>query len=79
MPKIKTDDRTKTIPVVVLTSSQEDRDIKECYRLGVNSYVDKPVEFDNFARALAELGFYTAADEQAAAMILENTKPYKPF
>jgi two-component system, response regulator len=58
LQKLKGDERTKTIPVVVLTSSHEDRDIEECYRLGVNSYVVKPVEFDNFAQAVADLGFY---------------------
>ncbi len=56
--KLKGDDLTKTIPVVVLTSSQEDQDIEECYKLGVNSYVVKPVEFDAFAKTVADLGFY---------------------
>jgi two-component system response regulator len=56
--KIKADERTRQIPVVVLTSSHEDRDIKECYDMGVNSYVVKPVEFDKFAQTVAELGFY---------------------
>ncbi|HWY10440.1 MAG TPA: response regulator, partial [Bacteroidia bacterium] len=45
LKKIKADERTKKIPVVVLTSSKEDPDIQECYRLGVNSYVVKPVDF----------------------------------
>jgi DNA-binding NarL/FixJ family response regulator len=44
--------------VVVLTSSHEDRDIEECYRLGVNSYVVKPLEFEAFAQTVAEMGFY---------------------
>jgi CheY-like chemotaxis protein len=56
--KIKKDDRTKLICVVVMTSSREDRDLKECYELGVNGYVVKPVEFENFARAVSQLGFY---------------------
>jgi two-component system response regulator len=56
--KIRADERTKKIPVVVLTSSNEDRDRIESYRLGVNSYIVKPVEFENFARAVAEVGFY---------------------
>ncbi|HET6990243.1 MAG TPA: response regulator, partial [Bacteroidia bacterium] len=56
--KIKADDRTKQIPVVMLTSSKEDPDIDECYRLGVNSYVVKPVEFESFVKAVANLGMY---------------------
>lgn len=56
--KIKSEAETKTIPVVVLTSSNEDPDIRECYQLGVNSYIVKPVEFDNFMRAVTDLGFY---------------------
>jgi two-component system, response regulator len=58
LQKLKSDPRTRSIPVVVLTSSHEDRDIEECYGLGVNSYVVKPVEFDRFAHTVAELGFY---------------------
>ena len=58
LQKIREDDRTKTIPVVVLTSSKEDPDIKKCYDLGVNSYVVKPVEFDQFQRAISEVGLY---------------------
>ena len=56
--RIKSDERTKTIPVVVLTSSNQERDLKECYDLGVNSYITKPVEFENFIAAVSELGFY---------------------
>lgn len=55
---IKADERTKKIPVVVLTSSKEDRDIVESYELGVNSYVSKPVEFDEFTEAVSTLGLY---------------------
>ena len=56
--RVRADERTKSIPVVVLTSSQEERDISECYKLGVNSYIVKPVEFDKFYKAVAELGKY---------------------
>ena len=56
--RIKSDERTKTIPVVVLTSSREEKDIVESYKLGVNSYVTKPVEFENFIKAISELGLY---------------------
>ena len=56
--KIKGDERTKKIPVVMLTSSREDPDIQQCYDLGVNSYVVKPVEFDEFYKAISSLGLY---------------------
>ncbi len=56
--RIKADDRTKLIPVVVLTSSKEDPDIKECYQLGVNSYVVKPLVFDEFVKVISHLGLY---------------------
>lgn len=56
--RIKGDERTKTIPVVMLTSSREDRDIVESYKLGVNSFISKPVEFEAFAKTVSELGFY---------------------
>ncbi len=56
--RIKSDDKIKSIPVVVLTSSHEDRDLAECYRLGANSYIVKPVEFDNFIKAVTELSLY---------------------
>lgn len=56
--KIKQDPNTRTIPVVVLTSSKEDRDVAESYQLGVNSYISKPVGFDEFAKVVSELGLY---------------------
>ncbi len=56
--RIRSEERTKGIPVVVLTSSQEERDITECYKLGVNSYVVKPVEFDKFYKTVSDLGTY---------------------
>ncbi len=56
--RVKGDERTRTIPVVVLTSSKEDRDVAESYKFGVNSYISKPVEFDAFAKTVAELGMY---------------------
>lgn len=56
--KIKGDERTKKIPVVVLTSSKEDPDMQSCYDLGVNSYVVKPVEFDEFHKVISDLGLY---------------------
>jgi two-component system, response regulator len=56
--RIKSDERTRKIPVVVLTSSNQDPDIQTCYDLGANSYVVKPVEFDSFVKAVSELGLY---------------------
>ncbi len=56
--RIREDDRTRSIPVVVLTSSHEDRDVAECYKLGVNSYIIKPVDFEQFTEAARVLGFY---------------------
>lgn len=55
---IKSDDRTKSIPVVILTSSNEDPDIKTAYELGANSYVVKPINYDNFVESINKLGFY---------------------
>lgn len=55
---LKADEKTKNIPVVVLTSSKEDRDIVESYRLGVNSYISKPVEFQEFLKVVSEMGLY---------------------
>jgi len=56
--RMKSDARTQKIPVVIISSSKEDPDIQECYRLGANGYVVKPVEFDAFYQAIANLGFY---------------------
>jgi two-component system, response regulator len=58
LSRIKSDQRTKTIPVVVLTSSKEHPDIEMCYQLGVNSYIVKPVEFESFLKAVSDLGLY---------------------
>ncbi len=55
---LKVDERTKKIPIVILTSSKEDPDIKQCYSLGVNSYVVKPVEFDAFIKVVSDIGLY---------------------
>jgi CheY-like chemotaxis protein len=58
LKRIKGDPRTKKIPVVVLTSSKEQRDVVESYELGVNSYIVKPVNFERFTEAVRELGLY---------------------
>ena len=58
LKRIKADERTRVIPVVMVTSSAEGRDVVESYKLGVNSYVVKPVEFDHFSETVAKAGFY---------------------
>lgn len=61
LAKIKSDEHAKTIPVVVVSSSQEENDLKEAYKLGVNSYIIKPIEAENFVKALSEAGLYWLA------------------
>lgn len=56
--RVKLDDRTKDIPVIVFSSSQEESDVVECYNIGVNSYVVKPIEFDKFEDVVKEIGNY---------------------
>jgi two-component system response regulator len=58
LERVRGDPRTRTLPVVVLTSSREEPDIARAYALGANSYIVKPVEFDAFVRAVAETGLY---------------------
>ena len=58
LQQIKADERTKATPVVILTSSKEDPDIQKCYKLGANSYIVKPVNFERFAEAIKNLGFF---------------------
>ena len=58
LKRIKADPRTKMIPVVMLTSSKEQSDVVESYKLGVSSYIVKPVDFERFSEAVRELGFY---------------------
>jgi two-component system response regulator len=65
--RLKSDERTKSTPVVIMTSSNEERDVIESYRLGVNSYIVKPVEFNAFLETVAKIGFY---------WVLTNRKPH---
>ena len=66
LQRIKGDLRTQTIPVVVLTSSREESDIVRSYELGVNSYIVKPVDFEQFNESVKNLGFYWLLLNQAS-------------
>lgn len=58
LKRLREDERTRLIPVVILTSSHEERDLIESYKLGANSYIVKPVEFENFSEAVSSIGLY---------------------
>ncbi|OFY19964.1 MAG: two-component system response regulator [Bacteroidetes bacterium GWF2_33_38] len=64
LEKLKLDPMLKSIPIVILTSSKEDPDIKKCYSLGANSYIVKPVESDNFFQTIKDLSFYWMISNQ---------------
>lgn len=66
LQRIRSDERTRTLPIVVLTSSDEERDILESYNLGANSYIRKPVDFDEFIDAVRQLGLYWLAMNRTA-------------
>lgn len=67
--RVKADPHTRTIPVVVLTSSREERDIVESYKLGANSYIVKPLDFQQFTNAVRDLGLYWLLLNQPPATI----------
>lgn len=67
LEKIRREEKTRTLPIVILTSSDEERDIVESYNLGANSYIRKPVDFDEFIDAVRQLGLYWLA--------MNRTKP----
>jgi two-component system, response regulator len=69
LQQLRERDQTKTVPVVMLTSSAEDRDLERAYALGANSYIVKPVNFENFAEAVGQLGMY---------WVLLNQSPREP-
>ncbi len=56
--QVRADERTKLVPIVIMTTSREDRDVVESYKLGANSYIVKPVDFENFSEAVSNLGLY---------------------
>ncbi|MEJ1929518.1 response regulator [Nostoc sp. NIES-2111] len=58
LQELRNNELTKLIPVVVLSSSTENPDVQRCFELGANSYIVKPVEFENFSKAVADIGFY---------------------
>lgn len=70
---IKSDGRTRRIPVVVLTSSNHDRDLRECYELGANSYVQKPVDLEEFQETVRQLGSYWLGVNQAPPVGVSGT------
>jgi two-component system, response regulator len=73
--QLKNDARTKAIPVVIMTSSNEERDLVEGYNLGVNSYIQKPVDFDQFRATVKTLGLYWLVVNQSP---LTNHAPQPP-
>ncbi len=76
--RIKADDRTKAIPIVILSSSREDSDLVTSYMLGVNSYVVKPVEFDTFTKAISDIGSYwMLLNESTVLFLLAKSKMHK--
>ena len=75
LEKIRSEERTRTLPVVILTSSGESPDIKKAYDLGANSYIVKPIDFKDFSSVVTELGFYWAIINKPPS----NAKPKIPY
>jgi len=71
LKRLKGDPRTRTIPVVILTSSKEERDLVNGYGLGVNSYIQKPLNFDDFRKTVMQVGLYWLAINQPAPIQME--------
>src|ERR1700756_150250 len=77
LKRLKADARTKTIPVVILTSSKEERDLVKGYNLGANSYIQKPVDFDQFRNTVKQVGLYWLVTNQAPVAngpVLQTTR-----
>jgi len=69
LQRIRADEKTRCLPVIILTTSSEERDIVESYKLGANSYVRKPVDFDQFVNAVHQLGLYWLVLNQTAPVV----------
>lgn len=76
--QMKNDERTKTIPVVILTSSKEERDLVNGYKLGVNSYIQKPVDFEQFRETVKKAGLYWLLINQPPPQKVEASPGAKP-
>jgi two-component system response regulator len=76
--RIRSDPRTRLVPVVVLTSSNEERDVVETYELGVNSYIVKPVDFEQFNEVARHLGYYWLLLNRQPASVIESSPPMTP-
>jgi CheY-like chemotaxis protein len=72
--QLKTDERTRTIPVVVLTSSREETDIQNAYRLGANSFMVKPVDFDTFNTVISDLARYWILTNESPSLVKKGEK-----
>jgi two-component system response regulator len=77
LKRIRAEERTRRVPVVILTSSSEDRDVIAGYDLGANSYVRKPIQFDQFATTVAQLGVYWLMINEPAPTADHDTEQYK--
>jgi two-component system response regulator len=75
---IKTDPRTKAIPVVIMTSSAEQRDLIESYKMGVNAFIQKPVDFDDFRKVIERVGmFWLAVNKPPPPEVFGSDSPVK--
>ena len=78
LAQIKRDPQINAVPVVILTSSNQDRDLSEAYRLGANSYIQKPVDADQFRSTIRQLGYYWLLVNQSPPVAVHNGKSHAP-